>query len=779
MQGWKLTHVIRLCLCGALVLFSARFLISQAAAGDYARAENFLPGNIRNLVFNTQISPNWIGKTCRFWYRRSFRSGTEFILVDPSSKLRKPAFDHQKLAAALSQQMKTVYEPYGLPFDSIEFVDGENAIQFVVENGKWTCDLSTYRCTKSKWQEPSPDRLISPDGMHAVFVRDHDLYLCSMRSDYEVRLTTDGVLHNDYAGYAEADTSWVTRKRTGKKLPPQAVWSPDSKKIITHRLDQRRVKKLHLLQHVPPDGCFRPVLYTYRYPFAGDEELAAESYVIFDIADRKKTWVDYEPQPIQCDTSLSYGRVWWSADSEKAYFIFNERHDKNMRFCEVDADTGKTRVVMEEQSATHIDLHPVLGARPNVRVLSGSDEFLWFSERDGWAHLYLYDRRTGALKNQITSGDWVVHEIKRVDERRRWVYFTARGREKGRDPYYRHLYRACLDGSQLELLTPEDGDHDIEFSPSGSCFVDTFSRVDYPPVSLLRDAEGRLLIDLEKADIDLLLETGWKFPEKFRVKARDGETDVYGVIYRPSAFDPSKPYPVIDVIYPGPQAIRTPKSFTDILRFRDSALAELGFIVMAVDGLGTPFRSKAFHDFSYGNLGDAGGLADHIAALRQLSQKYAYMDLSRVGICGHSGGGYAAARAVLVYPEFYKVAVASAGNHDSRGYVADWLEKYQGMDDGGNYQNQSNAALAPNLKGKLLLVCGDMDDNVHPALTLRLVDALIKANKDFDFLMLPNSNHSFRPHKDYFVRKTWDYFVTHLLGTEPPREHKIESGSGQ
>ncbi|MBN1224927.1 MAG: DPP IV N-terminal domain-containing protein [Candidatus Aminicenantes bacterium] len=756
-------------------------MISEVTAEDYHRAENFLPQNIRKLVMNAEIKADWIGKSDRFWYKRRSRTGSEFILVDPSKNLRLPAFDHQRLAVALSQITKTAYEQNKLPFDTIVFAQNGGAIRFEIEDTFWTYDLKTYRCTKSDQKDETfPDQLSSPDGQWAVFVRDHDLYLRSINSDQETRLTTDGVLHNEYASYAEADTSWVTRKRTGEKMPPLAVWSPDSKKIITHRLDQRKVKELHLLQYVPPDGSFRPVLHTYRVPFAGDQELSMAAYVIFDVVNRTKTWVEYEPQPVQCEPSLAYQRVWWSGDGKKVYIIYNERDDKTMRLCEVEADSGKTKLIFEEKrESTHIDLHPVLGARPNVRVVSGTDEVLWFSERDGWAHLYLYDGITGSLKNRITSGDWAVDEIKRVDERNRWVYFTARGREGARDPYYRHLYRAKLDGSKLDLLTPEDGDHDTEFSPSGLYFIDTFSRVDCAPISVLRSREGMLLRVLEKADISLLLETGWKFPERFCAKARDGTTDIFGVIHRPTTFDPSKTYPVIDGIYPGPQAIRTPKAFTDTFRYRDCALSELGFIVVTVDGMGTPFRSKAFHDFSYGNLGDAGGLADHIAALRQLSLKYSFMDLNKVGIYGHSGGGYAAARAILAYPDFYKVAVSSAGNHDARGYVADWLEKYLGLPKDNNYQNQSNVPLAPNLKGKLLLACGDMDDNVHPAMTLQLVDALIKANKDFDFLMLPNSNHSFRPHREYFIRKTWDYFVKHLLGTEPPKDYRIKPFSSQ
>ncbi|MFC2163740.1 DPP IV N-terminal domain-containing protein [Acidobacteriota bacterium] len=744
--------------------------MSQLTSEDYARAEQFLPQNVRKLLFKMDVRPHWIGKTGRFWYKLETQGGKEFIHIDPLKNIRSHAFDHHKLAAALSRATKTAYDAGHLPFDEITFIEREKSIQFQIEEATWACDLERYDCRKvEKKIAPRSDELSSPDEQWAVSVKDHNLYLRSLTSEEEISLTTDGVLHFDYASFPESDTSWISRKREGKKLPPEAVWSSDSKRLITHRLDQRKVKPLHLLQYAPPNGTYRPVLHTYRYPFAGDQDLATVKYVIFDVEAQKQTWVEYEEQPVYCETPMAFERVWWSKDSERVYFVFNERGDRAMRLCEVDAKTGKTRVILEEQGTTHIDLHPILGARPNVRDLNGGKDIIWFSERDGWAHLYLYNGQSGSLKGRITSGSWAVREIKKVDETNQWIYFTAGGREKGRDPYYRHLYRAKLDGSRLELLTPEDADHQVTFSPSGLYFIDSYSRVDLPPVSVLRSSEGKIVRILEEADAEHLLEIGWKYPERFCVKARDGITDIYGVIHKPTTFDPDKKYPVIDAIYPGPQTTRTPKSFAGIFRYQDAALAALGFVVIAVDGLGTPFRSKAFHDFSYGNLGDTGGLADHISAFRQLSTKNPYLDLNRVGIYGHSGGGYAAARAILTYPDFYKVAVSSAGNHDARGYVSDWLEKYQGLPEENNYANQSNVHLAKNLKGKLLMACGDMDDNVHPAMTLQLVEALIKANKDFDFLLLPNSNHSFRPHREYFYRKMWDYFVRHLLGKAPPQ----------
>lgn len=380
----------------------------------------------------------------------------------------------------------------------------------------------------------------------------------------------------------------------------------------------------------------------------------------------------------------------------------------------------------------------------------------------------------------MTTGEFVVRDIQHVDEASRLVYFTAAGREEDRDPYFRHLYRAPLDGSELTLLTPEDADHWVRFSPDGQYFLDTYAWGGHIPTTVLRRVSGELVLTVEEADLTALTEKGWRWPERFRAKASDGETDIYGVIYRPTRFDPARSYPVIDAIYPGPQIIASPLALP-----RDplasvvhgpgpgpQSLAELGFIVAVVDGMGTPFRSRAFHEVSYGNLGEAGGLADHVAALRQLASRYPYMDMERLGIIGHSGGGYAAARALLLYPEAYKVAVSAAGNHDQRGYIPVWAESYQGYPVGEKYGNQANADVAENLEGKLLLVHGELDDNVHPALTLQLVNALIEANKDFDLLIMPNRNHRFMS-DPYFIRKTWDYFVRHLMDKEPP-EYRIE-----
>lgn len=468
----------------------------------------------------------------------------------------------------------------------------------------------------------------------------------------------------------------------------------------------------------------------------------------------------------------SFGmRMCWSPDGTHACFIEESRGYREARLHVMDAATGATRVGHVERSRTHVDRYPLYA------LLGDGSQAILSSERNGWKHLYLVDTHAGNVLGRITQGAWSVRELLYVDERARTVYFTAGGKEQGMDPYYRQLYRVGWDGRGLVRLSADDADHEIAFSPLGRYFIETVSRIDTPPVSRLRRSDGNLVRELQRADVSRLLAAGWTPPEPFQAKAADGTTDLHGAIFRPSDYSPDRRYPVLDAVYPGPQTIRTVKSFDVERMASEQALAELGFIVVTIDGRGTPLRSKAFLDASHGDLGNAGHLEDHVAVLRQLAGRDPAMDLDRVGIYGHSGGAYAAARALLTHPDLYKVAVASAGNHDLRSYWAEWGERFQGPPAEGSYAGQANAALASRLRGKLLLVHGTLDDNVHPDATLQLVDALIDANKDFDLLLLPNRNHGLRNltgdasgrHQDpYFLRRRWDYFVRHLLEEAPP-----------
>ncbi len=739
-------------------------------AEDYARAERFLPKNVAKLLFQLELTPNWIGPTDAFWYRMQTQNGNWFHHVNPLTGIRRAAFDHIRLAAALSRHMKRAYVHTALPFQDIAYLDDQEAIVFSVEGQRLRCDLNTYALTPHHADQPAIgwQEIPSPDGKWAAFVRDHNLYLRSVETGTEVALTQDGVEGYHYAEPLANPLISAGLLEPGPWLRPLVLWSPDSKKLLSYRIDVRGVGECYLVQSVPPTGSKRPVLHRYTYPLPGDEQVPRCEPVVIDVSSR--TVVKAKMDPV---VHLYYGGPrgfvhWTEGDQQRILLMRRHRGYHKVTLEEIDPVDGAVRPLICEESPTAVDYYP-------PQIVDNGKEIVWHSQQDGWAHLYLHDGQTGELKQQITSGPWMVREIKHIDQQARVVYFTASGLDSARDPYYQHLYRIGLDGRDLMLLTPEDAEHQITFCPSGSFFLDRYSRVDLAPATVLRDTEGTLVLELEQADLTAVFATGWKFPERFCVKARDGMTDIYGTMIRPSNFDPNQQYPVIEANYSGPQTIRTPKAFADgggsRQFWQDQALAELGFIVVSVDGLGMAFRSKAFQDYSYRNLADA-GLEDHIVAFRQLADRYPYLDLSRVGIFGGSAGGYAATQAILAQPDFYKVCVAWAGNHDHRIDKASWIERYMGLPVADHYEQQANPHLAANLRGKLLLMHGEMDENVPPAATLQLVDALVKANKDFDLFILPNAQHADGYHP-YITRKRWDYFVRHLLGLTPPQEYLI------
>jgi dienelactone hydrolase len=768
----------------------------QATWEDYARAERFLPRNIDKLAFRLSITPNWAGRNDCFWYKVRTREGKCFMFVDPDAGVLRQAFDHEKLAAELSRATGRAYVHARLPFDAFRYTDSSlSAIVFQAEGRVWQFNLeigelavkdSKHLGKQSEHQDEPPyeypagySEVISPDGELVAFVRDFNLYVRRTSTGEETQLTTDGEEGYHYAAPLTSpllSAGLLKPEHALYWLRPAVVWAPDSSKILTYKIDYRDAGECYLVQSCPLDGSKRPRLHRYVYPLPGDTNVPKAEPVIINVRSGGTICTQPEQVKVKIDPvqMLYYGgpHCWthWSAgENGRIYFMRRERGYTVKRLYVINPETGDTRVLIEEKSPTAVEHFA-------PRAVDDGKLVIWHSEEDGWAHLYLYDGITGELKHQITSGPWVVRGIEHVDELERIIYFSASGMEDGRDPYLRHLYRVNFDGSGLKLLTPEDAEHEITFTPSGKYFIDRYSRIDLAPVTVLRANDGTLVMELERADIELLLQTGWRFPERFTVKARDGQTDIYGMIIRPSNFDPEKKYPVIEANYSGPQTIRTPKSFgaSDGSRqfWHDQAIAELGFIVVTVDGLGMAFRSKAFQDYSYKNLGDA-GMPDHIAAFRQLADKNKYMDLSKVGIYGGSAGGYASCRAILEHPDFFKVAVVWAGNHDHRTDKASWIERYMGLPVGPHYEEQANPTLAGNLKGKLLIIHGDMDENVPPAASLQLVDALIKANKDFDFLILPNGIHAdgFHP---YITRKRWDYFVKHLLGATPPAGYAIK-----
>jgi len=739
-------------------------------AADYAHAERFLSANTTPLVSGVMTRPTWLPDG-RLSYRNSIPEGSEFVLADPVKRSRKRAFDHARLAMALSALADTTYEPFRLPFTQFEFSDDGRSITFSIGRRQYTCDLQHYRCTPVRGPRRARNRnaVISPDGKRAAFIRDYNLWIRDVENGKETQLTTDGV--KDF-GYATNNAGWT------KRDSPVLLWSPNSNKIATFQHDGRGVGEMYLVS----TNVGHSRLEAWKCPLPGDSLIFRMHRVVIHLDGPRVVRLQMPPDPHRSTISDHVaGRdgkwldVEWSADASKLAFVSSSRNHKHAKFRITDPETGKVRDVMEETAETFFES----GNRMvNWHVLTESNEVIWFSQRDDWGHLYLHDLSTGRLKHQITNGNWNVLQLLRIDRKNRMLYFTGAGRESG-DPYFQYFYRVRMNGKDLQCLTPEEANHSISLSSSGQYFVDTYSTPVVPPVSVLRDTDGRKLLTLEKADISRLVAEGWQPPIPIKVKARDGQTDIYGLMYKPTNFDPSKSYPILNYVYPGPQSGSVGSRSFSPSRNDKQALAELGFIVVEVDAMGTPGRSKSFHAFYYGNMGD-NGLPDQIAAIKELAGRYPWMDLNRVGIWGHSGGGFASTDAILRYPDFYKVAVSGAGNHDNRNYEDDWGEKWQGLlvknsDGTTNYDNQANQLLAANLKGKLLLAHGTMDSNVPPSNTLLVVNALIEANKDFDLIMFPNRGHGFG-REPYMMRRRWDYFVRHLLGAEPPGEYKIKTG---
>jgi dipeptidyl aminopeptidase/acylaminoacyl peptidase len=741
-------------------------------AGDYARAEKFLGYSTAPLVLRGPVRPTWLpGETDRFWYRNVIENGSEFVLVDPAKGARLPAFDHAKLAATLSIAAGARYDAAHLPFTQFEYSADGRSIAFTIEDRNWSCDVAGASCSSSKGSgaEPTGTEAVSPDGKLAAFIRHDNLWVRNLATGAEKPLTTDGV--NDF-GYATDNAGWTKSDR------PVLLWSPDSKKIATFQQDQRGVGEMYLVE----TKVGHPALRAWKYPLPGDETITTIQRVVIHLDGprvvRLRMGPDQHRGTITDDikgrgTGTDWDDVEWSADSTQVAFVSTSRDHKVEQFRVANPETGDVRDVFGEKTATYFESGM---GEANWRFLPASNEVIWLSERDNWAQLYLYDLPSGRLKNQVTTGEGNVTQVVRVDEKSRLIYFIGVGREQGGDPYFRHLYRVGFDGKNLTPLTPVDADHDVFLSPSGHVFVDNASRPEQKPASVLRAADGRQTMALEECDISRLLAAGWTPPIPFTVQARDGVTDLYGLMFRPTTFDPSKKYPIVNSVYPGPQTGSVGSRSFAASRGDTQALAELGFIVVQIDGMGTPWRSKKFHDAYYGDMGD-NTLPDQVTGMKQLARRFPWIDLDRAGIYGHSGGGYATADAMFRYPDFFKVGVSQAGNHDNRVYEDDWAEKWQGLlakqpDGTSNYDDQANENHAKNLKGKLLIAHGTMDDNVPPYNTLLVVDALIKANKDFDLILFPNRHHGFG-NEPYMMRRRWDYLVENLMGAEPPKEFEF------
>ena len=690
---------------------------------DYARAASMLNDNVSKLVDNGAARPFWLNDN-KLIYSSLTEKTVEYILYNPA--------DRKKIAAGSMREL--------------------------LEKGS----------VRGEGDQVPYNEVMSPDGKYSAFIRDWNLWIRDLATGKERALTADGI--KDF-GYATDNAGW--------KHSESAIlsWSPDSKKIATFRQDQRHVSDMFLVR----TKVSAPELEQWKYPLPGDPEIIRIYRVIIDITKdpgivslkmasdaRRGTLCD----DISCEGG--FDDVAWSDDCKKLVFVSTSRDHKQENIRIADCETGEVRDIFEEKVPTQYESGQ---GTINWKFISGTNEIIWYSERSDWGHLYLYDAATGILKNQITSGNYVVLQVLNVDSKNRQIYFIASGKEEG-NPYFRYLYRIDFTGKNLLLLTPERGDHSVSFSPDGKYFADTYSQPDIPTVTQLKNNKGRLIEVLGKTDLSRLLMTGWKPPTVFTVKSADGRWDLYGLMFTPIRFDSTGKYPVIVNIYPGPQGGSVGSWSFQAARGDCQSLAELGFVVIQLEGSCNPNRSKSFHDACYGNMGE-NTLPDQVSGLRQMNERFRFLDLKKVGVWGHSGGGFATASAMFKYPDFFKVGISESGNHDNRNYEDDWGERYIGLEKENsqgvsNYEGQANQMYARNLKGKLLIIHGGMDDNVPPYNSYLVADSLIKANKDFDFLILPNARHGYASDSYYIMRRRWDYFVEHLMDAIPPREYKLK-----
>ncbi|MDR2414385.1 MAG: DPP IV N-terminal domain-containing protein [Odoribacteraceae bacterium] len=737
------THVI---IIAALLLqgnLQARDLKERYANADAFR-QKYTDGYYRG-----NVAPAWIENTSCFWYSTRTPRGTEFFLVDAKKRDKQPAFDQEALAKVLGKGKKEAIDPYKLPFSSISFSDGIKKIKFTIRDSTFTYDVARQRVTAREgraerwprrgnehWGRVEDEKgyfpVPSPDKKREAFTREGNLYVRDIASGKVKQLSFDG--------------------SEGEYYSARVSWSPDSRRIVACKYRPAWTRKLRTVVAAPLDQL-QPRLEEIDYVKPGDA-LPARLPVLF-IPDEDKQIPVAFPEP---EAQFSLGNIRWHPSSLSFTFDYNKRGHQEFIVYKVSGNDPVARPLLAERSATFVYYNNIYR-----HDLVDANEHLWISERDGWRHLYLYDDN-GNLQRQITRGEWIVKRVLRVDERARDVYFIGCGRDAGEDPYLEKLYRVNIDSGELLCLTPENGNHQVLFSPDNAYFTDSWSRVDLPPVALLRSAaDGATLLELERADVSKAIADGWRAPEVFHAKGRDGETDIWGVIVRPVDFDPSRKYPVIEYIYAGPHDSFVPKSFT--IAPVDAALAQLGFIVVQIDGMGTANRSKKFHDVCWKNLKDA-GFPDRIAWMKAAAAAHPEMDLDRVGIYGCSAGGQSAMGAVLFHPEFYKVSVSACGCHDNRMDKIWWNEQWMGYPVGPEYAECSNVVNAHLLQGKLMLILGELDDNVDPSSTVQVVDALIKANKEFDYVLLPNQRHTMGG--QYGERKRRDFFVRHLLGEETP-----------
>jgi len=801
-----------------LLTFQVSFSQEQIYKGNYELAARFSPEKMKKMVFSTSVSPHWLKKSDRFWYEFETSNGKNWYLVDPVRKTKNQLFDKDKLAMEITKITKDPVDGQHLKLENLKFLEDENTIKFKVKGTEevlkedWAeikekdkskkdsmekktfvfhYSISNQQLTEIKDSPKDPERMswanISPDSSKVVFAKHSNLYwidkenfLKAVKDEkdstiVENQLTEDGEEDFEYGSSGRGEDNEEEEKNKDKRKRAGVLWNDASSQFVISRSDNRKVKNLWVLHNTREP---RPTLETYKYPMPGDKEQPIEYVYHYSFATKE---MKHLPIPTFKDQTVSiystpapanardddFRASTWLGDEDEFYFGITSRDLKKVDIARWNLSINTKEVVIEERSNTYIDF-----ARPEL--VNGGDELIFWSERDGWGHFYLYGK-DGTLKRQLTSGSFHTDRVERVDEKGRRLFFVANGREKGEDPYYEHMYSVSLDGGAVSLLNKGDFNHSSDMNDGGSYFVNTYSRVNTTPVSVLLDRNGAKVMDLETTDLSTLFAAGYQFPEPFTFKADDGITDLYGVMYKPFDFDSTREYPIIEYVYPGPQTEAVDKAFSARLD-RTDRLAQFGFVVITLGNRGGhPGRSKWYHNYGYGDLRDY-GLADKKAAIEQLADRYEYIDRSKVGIHGHSGGGFMSTAAMLVYPDIFKVAVSSAGNHENNIYNRWWSEKHHGVKEQINakgdttfiYQIEKNPDLAKNLKGHLMLSHGDVDNNVHPANTIRMANTLIKAGKRFDLVVLPGQRHGFGDMTEYFFWRMGDYFVQHLLGDNTP-----------
>lgn len=740
----------------ALGSMSCISLWAQGTVEDYNRAYALREKYNAKHVLYAGVVPHWVDQTSAFWYVRQTEKGKEYVKVDAASKKRTALFDQQKMASALTEKAGREINAYNLPLQNCRLNISLDTLRFQLDGKFWAYSIKNNRLLdegaipsrgkERHWMEVDDEKegspVTSPDGKWTAFIKNDNVYVREVATGKEKQLSQDGTLSNYYSSYIQ--------------------WSPDSKSVVSCRIRPVEKRYVYYVESSPADQA-QPKLHKQEYAKPGDE-LRFKVPCIFEVESGRRLIPSTELFSHQYELS---GPM-WNADSKAITFEYNERGHKVYRVLEMSAVDGSVRTLIEEKEEKYVN-YP----RIYRNYLSDGKRIIWSSERDNYNHLYLYDRATGKPLNQITKGEWYVRGVQHVDEANEVIYFSANGMKKGEDPYLIHYYKINFDGSNLVELTPEEGMHQCWYSSDYKYLVDVYSKVDQAPIAVLRDAKnGKIRMQLDKADISALLANGWKAPEVFSAKGRDGKTDMWGVIYRPSNFDPSKKYPVIEYIYSGPGDQYVPKTFSSYNWWMTS-LAELGFIVVQVDGMTTSFRSKEFEEVCYKNLKDA-GLPDHIAWIKAAAQKYPYMDIDRVGIFGCSAGGQESTGAVLFHPEFYKAAYSACGCHDNRMDKIWWNELWMGYPVDESYSACSNVDNAHLLSRPLMLVVGELDDNVDPASTMQVANALIKANKDFELVVIPGAHHTMG--EDFGEHKRYDFFVRHLMGVTPPSWDKVKTG---